>query len=190
MLRTILLAAAALLASAVSANPITFIHTGSGTGRIGELSFEDAAFTLTSYGETDDRQSYSAGYFIDHLISTIDIDGVGLFTFVTATRTFINDNSDIVGFSRAGENGLDLFNGPGSATFDGWDMTTSIGPVFGSGFLLQWLSFDVFTDGGLLIFVDGESDASFQAIVHGVPTPGTLALLSVAGLILLRRKRA
>ena len=187
MLRTFLFALLLFSASAANANLITFIHSGSGTGRIGEIAFEDASFTLTSTADTDDRQSFGAGYFINHFLAVIDIDGVGLFTFVTGTRTFINDDSDIVGFSRT--SGADLFNGPVNGAFDGWDMTTSIGPIFGSGFLLQWLLSDVVTDGGILVFTSGESDASFQAIVHEVPTPATLSLMALAGLLMLRRQR-
>ena len=187
MLRTFLLAVLLFCASAANANLITFIHTGSGSGRIGETAFENAAFTLTSSADTDDRQSFGTGYFIHHFMAVIDIAGVGLFTFVTGTRTFINDNSDIVGFSRS--SGADLFNGPVNGAFDGWDMTTSIGPIFGSGFLLQWLLSDVITDGGILVFTSGESEASFQAIVHEVPTPATLSLMALAGLLVLRRQR-
>jgi hypothetical protein len=177
--------------------PILFIHTGeSGSGSIGGAAFVDRAFTITATGDTDDRQSFGGGFFIDHLSASISIDGVGVFNFVTATRTFFNDTFDIPGFSRAGLGGLDLYNGPIDAFLDGWDMLSSIGPVPGSISLLQWLSSPVITDGGQLIFDNATTTGTFQAIVGQqiIPEPATvtlftMALMGAAGYRLRRRMK-
>jgi hypothetical protein len=162
-----------LAASAVSASPITMIHDGSGSGTIDGVSF-----TSVNFG---------SGWFIDHTSASINIAGVGTFDFITPTRTFVNNNIPLVGFSRAGISGSDLFNGPGNAEFASWDMTTSIGPLSGGGNLIQWGSEDVMTSGGVLFFADGFTDAQFTAIV---PAPASLALIGLAGITATRRRRA
>jgi hypothetical protein len=175
-----------LAASAVSASPITMIHDGSGSGTIDGVSFT-SVFTITTTGNTDDRVNFGSGWFIDHTSASINIAGVGTFDFITPTRTFVNNNIPLVGFSRAGISGSDLFNGPGNAEFASWDMTTSIGPLSGGGNLIQWGSEDVMTSGGVLFFADGFTDAQFTAIV---PAPASLALIGLAGITATRRRRA
>jgi hypothetical protein len=178
-----LITALAFAASAF-ATPITYTHTGFGSGRIGAASFSDAAFTITATGDTANRASSSGGYFIDNDAAFIDISGLGTFSFLTGTRYFVYNGGNIVGFSRAGSGGLDLFNGPTSNVFGAWDMTASIGPVFGHGNLIQWTAENVVTSAGVLVFSDGVTPTTFQATVGAVPEPETYAML-LAGLGLL-----
>jgi PEP-CTERM motif len=180
------------VAALAQAAPITFIHTGLGSGTLAGNPFAGAAFTITSTGDTDDRVAFASGFFIDHLTSTIDIAGIGVLTFITGTRTFVNNSGDIVGFSRAGLGGVDLYNGPQNVVFDTWDMLTSIGPIAGAIGLLQWGNSPVNTSGGVLFFESGPSSGFFQAIVgNQVPEPGTLALAGIAILALsLARRRS
>ena len=164
--------------------PISFTHEGAGSGTLDGVGFGAAAplpFTITATGDTDDRSSFGSGFFIDHLSASISISGLGTFDFTTATRTFVNNAGQIVGFSRAGSGGLDLFNGPTDGAFGTWDMLSSIGPTSGNGNLLQWTSGAVNTSGGVLVFNSAGSPATFTAIVGArVPEPGALALLGVA----------
>jgi hypothetical protein len=125
------------------------------------------------------------------------IDGVGSLLFVSPTRTFVNNSLDLVGFSRAGSSGLDLFNGPTASVFASWDMLTSIGPISGSGRLLQWASSPVVTTMGILRFQDGFPGATFRAQVGDeevVPEPTSLILfgggLLLSGLLGRKRDRA
>lgn len=168
--------------------PITIIYTGTGgTGSIGGTPFTDASFTITGHGDTNNVvhpiPGISGGYEITHDSASINIVGVGNFQFTTATRTFLNDN--VTGFSRAGQQGLDLYNGAENAVYAGWDMTTSIGPVAGDMRLLQWDSTPfVFTNAGRLQFDTERITGTFQAIVNqapvgGVPEPSTVALASL-----------
>ena len=79
-------------------------HSGqSGSGSINGFGFVNRAVSITAIGSTLDRPSFVEGFFIDHTAASINISGVGMFTFITPTRTFANSPS--AGFSRAGVNG-------------------------------------------------------------------------------------
>ena len=181
----------AIFTTNVFAYSIIFTHEGSGAGSLDGAVFAVSDFRITALGDTDDRQSFgSNAYFIVHLSASITIDGLGSYNFISPTATFINDASDLVGLTRTGASYLDLLHGPIDAAFDGWDMLTSIGPISGTGYLLQWLSPAVNTSGGILIFDNATSPVTFQASV--VPEPSTFILLGagLAGLAAWRRKRS
>jgi hypothetical protein len=101
----------------------------------------------------------------------------------------------IVGYSRAGDFGADLFNGPVDSAFATWDMLTSIGPITGSGSLIQWDSEPVVTSGGILAFNTASTSATFEASVGAlaIPEPETYALmmagLGLLGFVARRKKR-
>jgi hypothetical protein len=167
------------------ADLITFTHTGSGSGTLNSSMFGPSNFTIVSTADTNNRESYGNGYFINHDSVTIMIDGLGTYDITDATRTFVNNDSQIVGFSREGSSGSDLFNGPSDPAFIVWEMLTSIGPVSGTGTLLQWGS-GINTSGGILDFDNGDSSATFTAII---PAPAAMALLGIAGFAGHRRRR-
>ncbi len=166
---------------ALFADPITFTFTGSGTGTIGDVGFTDAGFVITAFGDTANRQALWDGYFIDHDSASINIDNVGAYDIQTGTRTFMNNATSTFGFSRSGLDGLDLFNG--QDLIAAWDMLTSVGPVAGTMFLMQWSDPEVATDGGVLYLGDDPGvQGTFSASVKtAVPEPSSLLLLS-AGL--------
>ena len=178
------------------ADPITFTHQGVGSGSIGGTPFSSTSFVITAVGNTINVQSFGAGFSIDHDSAMISITGVGTFIFTTGTRTFVNNSGQIVGFSRAGTNGADLFNGPVSPLFAGWDMLSAIGPIAGDGGILQWgpPNPEVFTNGGQLIFNDSGSPVIFTASVSQpgeIPEPASLTLLGLGfgGAAIARRFR-
>jgi len=185
-----------LHAPSALADPITFTHQGMGSGSIAGTPFARTSFTITAVGNTSNRQSFGSGFSIDHDSAMISITGVGTFIFTSGTRTFVNNDAQIVGFSRASTGGLDLFDGPNNTVFAAWDMFSSIGPVADGGTLSQWGAPrpPVLTNGGQLLFTDGLSPIIFTAIVGQpaeIPEPTSLTLLglSIGGAAIANRFR-
>ena len=188
-----------LLASTSWAVPVTFIHRADGGEFQGTLDgnpFMVPDFTITAFGDTSAREAVAADIFsINHTSAQIDIPNVGVFTFLTPTRTFVNQGSNAVGFSRAGSSTTDLFNEVAivAGAFGSYDLLSSIGPIFGDGQLLQWDSPSVLTTGGVLVFADGfPENASYLAIVENggqVSEPGILGLLALGWLASRRASR-
>ena len=70
--------AIAFCGAPASASPVTFIHSGSGSGSLEGVPFGVSAFTITASGDTSDRTNLWPGIFsITHDTATIAIDGLG-----------------------------------------------------------------------------------------------------------------
>lgn len=186
----VILGIAAYAALPANANIIYMVHQGSGSGSIGQLSFNDANFTITTSADFDNTISYLNGKRLVHETATIDIEGVGTFDILTETQTFVNYNFGTVGLTRTTLG--DLFIGPFSTEFFGWEMDTEIAPISGDGNLLQWAFEDVITTGGRLGFDSSPTDATFSAsyTLPSIPTPAALSLMAISGLAASRRRRS
>jgi hypothetical protein len=166
--------------SICSAVPVILIHEGAGSGTLDGVPFGNTAFVITAQGNTSNRTAPSVDVFsIIHDSAQIQLTGLGTFSFTSPTRTFVNQSSPIVGFSRGSSSGTDLFNGPTNGLFSTWDMLSSIGPIAGSGRLLQWSSPAVTTNGGVLVFNDGTPTATFTARLVPEPSAYWLTLVSM-----------
>ncbi len=162
----------------VDAEPILLTHSGVGSGSLNSVPFDSRNFTINAVGDTSARGGFLAGWFIDHSSAEIAIDGVGSVMFTVPTRTFVNQSTPIVGFSRGSVSGLDLYNGPTSPSFATWDMLSSIGPLSGTGSLIQWTTSPVNTTGGVLVFNSGQSNpATFRATI--IPEPASMTLIAI-----------
>ena len=175
------------------AEMMTFVHAGAGSGTFDGTPFPASDFVITATGETDDRYAFydGDGWWINHTSASIWIDGVGEFEFLTGTRTFVNNSTEYVGFSRAkypGEpGGADLFDGPHDAAFADWDMLSPIGPISGDGTLMQWqLSPQIVTAGGILFF---PHHSDVYTTFTAIPEPTTLAIFAFGGIGLVLRRR-
>lgn len=176
-----------LLASTSFAAPIQFTQTGTGAGSLNGVGFAASSFTITAISDTTRRELIVSGFSIDNIAASINIVGIGLCTFTTPTRFFVNQNTRTVGFSRATSQGGDLFNGPTDNAFQSWSMLSSIGPISGTGRFLQW-NFSIMTNRGILQFNDATNvPAAFQATL--IPAPGTLATFPLIALAATRRRR-
>lgn len=107
---------------------MTYIHEGSGVGSLDGVTFT-GNFTITATADSANIVNVGGVYFVDHDSAIIEIDGVGSFEFTTNTRTFVNNDLDLVGFSRDAVSGSDLTNGPTDLAFDTYSLDTQIGPI-------------------------------------------------------------
>ncbi len=186
--------AAALGASSgqASAATIYYNHIFSGTaasGSIGGVNFTNANFTIT--GTVDPANQVHVvfeDYYINHSVTWIEIEGIGEFEITTALRTFIaGDFVDIVGLSRAGEEGTDLLDSQRNLAFSDWQLVSPLGPVSFNGILTQWNNPPVETSGGVLILNGPLTNASFTSVA--IPEPSSSLLALSCGVSLLSRRR-
>jgi hypothetical protein len=165
---------------------LTITHEGSGNGTLNGVPFATSDFVITAAGNV--RESISVGWSMDHTSASIRIVGLGEVDFISGSRTFVNNNTPLVGFGRPGFGG-DLYNGPSNSALSSWDMQSSIGPIVGSGLLFQWDLAEMDTTGGILMFNSSYASTTFTA---AIPEPSTLALTALAllGMSYRRRKQA
>ncbi len=204
--RTAVLIAAVLVAAApavASAQLINFTHAGfAKSGSLNGVSFTDKLFTISASGNLLNREYDGSVYSINHDAATIEIQDLGVYTFLVGTRTFVTPSISRAGFGRQ-DFGGDLFNyiGADGSPLSTWNMASSIGPLTGTSRLLQWGGGfqPVVTDGGVLFFGDdNEVSSSFAARTRFtsdpnpsptvVPEPSTFALLAAGGVLLLMRQ--
>lgn len=165
------LVAACLFAAPVAAELILYTHEGNGSGTLDGEPFADADFVITAVADTDDTVPllpYST--FITHLEADITIDGVGTLELTEPTTTLVDHLFGgvafgiLLDFGDSQEPGP-VMSGPIEPVLAVWDMTTSIGPITGSGLHEAWMARPVDTPEGELIFDKGEFSATFTAEV-------------------------
>ena len=148
------------IASASRATEIEFIETGSGSGSIGGVAFQTSNFTVTSTADIANRASFllegNSGFNLINDSTSIDISGIGTINFLTPTTEFVNNTVHGAGFL-AGPSSLDLYHSPIDLSFASWNLISSIGPINGTGALLQWSENPVSTNDGILVF-DNNAD--------------------------------
>ena len=159
--------------------PLWIVHEGTASGTLDGQPFGTTGrvgFVLRATADLSERTFQNGTtivYQVPHRTALMTIEGVGTVELLTPTRTFVNNDTQRVGFSRNVETSLaDLFHGPVDAAFATWDMSTAIGPITSTGLTLQWnLEPAILTNAGIL-FVDtmfAEVDpATFQMFTSEV----------------------
>jgi hypothetical protein len=173
------------------ASTITYTESATVTGFLGAHSFTDALLTLTGTGDTTTIANPTAGLFLNPLeIVLFSVAGVGSGLFQDAIDVISDQLTPAtVRFEdfAAGSNIL----GTANAAFATYDLSTSIGPITGTGFFGTGL---FQTSAGVLFLISAGSSSTFTAsTVSAVPIPPALPLFAtgLVGLLLLgcRRKK-
>ncbi len=175
--------------------PIMFTHTVEASGSLDGTPFPSLQVTISGFGDTLNRIFDGDAYSLALDSAVVDIQGLGTFTLLLPLREFLNPappevgsvGLPIVGLSRGPAIGFDLLDGPSSAEFSSWTMTTSIGPITGFGSITQWdtiggsFTVTVPTSGGALVLNDALTFVTFNASLVPEPTTATLLLLGMLG---------
>jgi hypothetical protein len=176
----------------VSADPITYLYSGTGTGQLGSSTFSDTNFTITALADTNNITLWQLGGNgpqNTHLSTVIDITSLGSYSITTPSHTWISGatSGPGSGWGGLGENlSLNWIN-IHENEFVGYGLNTPVGPLLydSPGSVDQF--HDVSTSGGLLKFTS-ISTVSFTAIV--APEPSTLLLLGIGAISLLGYRKA
>ena len=163
-------AVVAFVATDVCAAPVDFLFTGTGSGYLGGVEFTDRSFAVMISGDTDDiinDPNWPGVPWIEGLNGTIDIDGVGVSSFVDPLWVFSNQVTVVLGFGNYVQHDLIDVGEPGVG-IETYDLTTSFGPIFTAApYFAQFA--DVEMDTGLLTFT-AMSNVTFSAIVRDTLT--------------------
>ncbi len=191
-------------AAGLFANQLTITYSSTDSGTIGGTPFTNAAFTITEHLDTANRQAFnqggSTGFTIADQSASISIAGVGTFSVLTPTGSFVNNTFGSAGFSTEGTgiNGHDLVV-LGNSAFATWDMTTSLGPLTDQNFdavIQQWSLTPFQTSGGTLVlesqeqvFTANAPTVTFQAVATPEPNFTMLTGVCLIGLVWRFRRR-
>ncbi len=187
------------VAVCASASPMTIFFTGSGSGSLNGVAFNDLEFTILATAQTSDVQT-GAGYArVPHQTAQIEIPiGPGIFSFTVPTSTLVlNGISQGIFAYNPTATHLIAYTDPSLAAYA---LDQTLGVIVPSITLLQWGVGDpVMTDGGRLIFNDFSGVSGIFSVQiggdggtpHGpVPEPSTWAMLAAPLTILLVRRLA
>lgn len=158
------------------ADTITYTETATATGSLGGTPFTSATVTLAGTGNTANITSPLSGVFALVLPVSVQISGIGTFSFTDAVQVVDNGAGPLAGFGDNSNNSGIFFDE--AAPFSSYNLASSIGPISGTSIFNFGESFG--TAGGSLILSSVSSD-SFRAVDTSttslVPEPSSFALL-------------
>lgn len=181
--------AACAAVAATSANAaiinLRFESNAGASGTLGGSAFNSSTFRLDL--QVDNASWVSGSSIWANANSATVTIGSNTYQFNSALKCYWVGNG-AVGVSRA--SGADIF-GFYSSSLISWDKQSAVGPVSEStgGNIVQWTFGDIMTNAGILNVNSNSGFAATFTANGGVPAPGAVALLGLAGLSGRRRRR-
>jgi hypothetical protein len=180
---------------ATSAQPITYVFAGTGSGTFGAQAFTAAPFTIRVASDMSTVPTPVGSDVLTVLNLSAEIDIAGVTTnaaFANLVRVFVNQTTNGVGVSRnAGSDLFDVVAGAGSG-LSTYTLTAPFGPITGTPFALHQFA-GIVVGGQTLTFTGASGSATFEAVVAAVPEPSTWMLLgtglAAVGALRWRRRR-
>lgn len=192
MNRLAILTLGTLLCTSLQASSITFKLSGIATGTLGATDFTNATFEIDSAGDTDMVAFIppvppfgGAQYLLNPLTSTtLSIQSIGSAILTDNLQEFATQSSLVFGpFGGLGTSTGVVLLAIENGSFNGYALASSIGPLSGGSVLNAGTGFN--TSSGTLVI--RSFSGTFQATVGSAaaPEPGSMALMSLAGLTFL-----
>jgi PEP-CTERM motif len=179
----IVAALSVLSAHCAKATVLDYSETGVGSGTFNGTAFTNATFTIDTTADTTSITSISTGvYAIVNTPTFLTFAGASPSSFTDNIQVVANTNQGSLGFGDNASNLAILFDQNSSTTSD--VLLTPFGPVTGTPVFNAGDAFP--TSAGPLV-IDSISSVSFQATA--VPEPASIALIGLAGVSFLSRRK-
>ena len=172
-----------LFASQASADFITYEISATVDGQLNGTDFVDTTVLFSAFADTDDIFTNSSGFGVLNIETMVDVDEIGSDILTNQTQTFFNTNNLRAGFGDITQSLALIF--VQNDEFEGWDLTSSIGPISGTPSFNALSSFP--TENGSFI-IQSVSNASFTATLV-VPEPSNTILLGLVVASVFKRRR-
>ncbi|CAN5609689.1 hypothetical protein BH10ACI4_BH10ACI4_28480 [soil metagenome] len=184
-----------------SASTMNYTESFTASGKVGSTSFKNSAVSITLTADPNGVSNDGYGdYTVDTSQVTISIGGTtyvllsaGLDAEVINTIYPTDGVAGIALFQDIPNGATDLFEiGTSSSALKAYDLRSAIGPITGTrdGYVNIGSSFNT-TSGTKISFSSTTGSTTFTAspVVAAVPEPGSLSLLSIGSLGLVRLLR-
>ena len=185
-LKSAIAAVALLVVVNEGADAAAIVYTISGTasGSFRGNPFSNAEVTLTAHAETADIMAAADDFFFVACdVASVSVSGAGSGEFTNEITATVDHLFDFVTIADTTQSAIIL--GVGTPSVDGYDLSTSVGPLSGNPATLPNTPFP--TTSGTLVFTDVFSaPATFRAQL--VPEASFAALLGVSAVVLACRR--
>jgi PEP-CTERM motif len=165
--------ASIFIAASPSFGALTYTEQATASGSLNGIPFADATVFLLMNNNTTNVTNSGPGDFENVGTATVSVGGGPAVTFTDPIQVFSTQSDPAVGFEDLSvDDIIDNF----SASFATYDLTTSIGPIVGSGVSNPGSSFA--TTGGVFVLTS-VGGATFTAATTAIPEPSSWAMMLV-----------